>query len=251
MLATAWAECASAADLAPAPPAIETDEFDARWHFAAGAYVWAAGIDGSVGVGGLGPADVEADFLEILENLDLAFMAVAEARYDRFGVFADLVYTHLSADGSGPLGLLDASITNEMFVGTVMGQVRALQHGNSSLDLMAGARLWAVSGELELTGPLGGGGRRDLDEVWVDPMIGAKGRVQGTSPWYATGWAMIGGFGASADIDWDALAAIGYEVNNHVSLLAGYRGLGVEYENEDFVFDIVQHGPLVSAIVRF
>lgn len=246
------AQVAHSADLLPAPaPTIEPAAFDERWSAAFGAYVWAASLDGSVGVGRLPTADVSASFGDILENLDLAFMAAGEVRYDRFGVFADFVYTRVSADGSGPLGFVTAEATAEVTTATLMGQFRAVERDRSSIDVMAGARLWNVGGDLSLTGPLGNTISRTRDETWVDPMIGARARLQGGSPWYATGWGMIGGFGVSSDIAWDVLAGVGYEFNDRISLLAGYRALGVDYRDDDFVFDVVQHGPVISGILRF
>jgi len=89
------------------------------------------------------------------------------------------------------------------------------------------------------------------DEVWVDPMIGVKGRLQGASPWYLTAWGMIGGFGVSSDLAWDAFAGIGYELSDRWSLVGGYRGLGVDYESDGFVFDVIMHGPIVGGVFRF
>ena len=37
-----------------------------------------------------------------------------------------------------------------------------------------------------------------------------KEPLQGSSPWFLTTWAMIGGFGVSSDIDWDVLAGVGW-----------------------------------------
>jgi hypothetical protein len=242
-----------AADLAPepAPATIDAQAFDDRWNAAFGVYVWAAGLSGSVGAGGLGPADVDASFGDILSNLDLALMAAGEVRHGRVGVFTDLVYTSLSADGTGPAGFVDADVSNDLVVATLMGQMRAVERNQSSIDLMAGARLWNVSADLALTGPAGGTASAGFDETWVDPMIGARGRLRGGSPWYATGWGMIGGFGVSSDVAWDVLGAVGYEVNDWLSLVAGYRAFGVDYEDDGFVFDVIQHGPIVSGVLRF
>ncbi len=242
----------SAADLlaAPAEP-IDAEAFDDRWNTAFGAYVWAASLSGSVGAGGLPPSDVNASFADILENLDLALMAVGEVRYSRFGVSSDFIYTRLSADGSGPAGFVDSDFTNELVVATLMGQFRAAERERSSVDLMAGARLWNVSADLTLTGPGGGTASAGFEETWVDPMAGVKGRLQGSSPWYATGWGMVGGFGVSSDFAWDVLGAVGYEVRDWFSFVAGYRAFGVDYQDDGFVFDVIQHGPVISGVLRF
>jgi len=62
---------------------------------------------------------------------------------------------------------------------------------------------------------------------------------------------MAGGFGVSSDFDWDLLAAAGYQFNNSISAALGYRALGVNYSHEDFVFDVVQHGPIAGVVIRF
>jgi hypothetical protein len=246
------AGASEAADLPSAPPeTLDPQTFDQRWNAAFGVYVWAAGLSGSVGARGLPAAEVDASFGDILSNLDVAVMTVGEVRHGRFGVFADLIYTSLSADGSGPAGFVDADLSNDLTVATLMGQFRAAERGRSSADLMAGARLWNVNADLTLTGPAGGTASAGFDETWVDPMIGAKGRLQGRSPWYATGWGMVGGFGASSDFTWDVVGGVGYEVRDWLSFVAGYRAFGVDYEDDGFVFDVIQHGPIVSGILRF
>jgi hypothetical protein len=255
--ATAWIGPAAAADFptgGPLPPIAEPGGFEARWHFNAAAYLWMPGITGTAGVAGLEPVDVDASFLDLLENLDVAFMAVAEARYDRFGIFTDLMYTKLSAGGTGPLGAFSADVSSEMIVGTVMGEYRLVEQGKTTVDVMAGARVWGVTGDLEITATGGVptlGATFSGQQYWVDPMIGVKTRVQGASPWYLTGTALIGGFGVSADLDWDLFGGLGYEINDRFSLVAGYRAVGVDYSHDGFVVDIIQSGPILGGVLRF
>lgn len=258
-VALALAGPAAAADIyviePAAPETIEPAEFEARWQVGVAAYLWAPSLSGTVGVGPLPPVDIDASFSDLLDNLDFAFMAVAEARYDRFGIFGDLLYTKLTVDGSGPLGIGSASLTNQLIVGTLMAEYRVIEQGNSSVDLMAGARIWGVTADFDVKvafppGPtLGTSGSGD--KYWVDPMIGVKSRLQGASPWYFTGWAMIGGFGVSSDIDWDLFGGVGYEFSDRFSLVGGYRGVGVDYSDGSFEFDIIQHGPIFGGVFRF
>jgi hypothetical protein len=232
----------------PLPPITEPGGFEARWEVGAAMYLWAAGVEGTTGFGGLPPADVDASFSDILDNLDFAYMGIVEARYGRFGIFNDLIYTKISAGGTvGPASL---SLGNELFVATLMGEYRVVEQGNTTVDLMAGGRLWYVGIDVEVSG----GGYTvgtDADEVWVDPMIGVKGRFQGASPWYLTTWGMIGGFGVSSDLAWDVFGGVGYDLNDRWSLVGGYRALGVDYEDSDFKFDIIMNGPIFGGVFRF
>jgi len=249
--ALAFAGPASAADLytveEPIPAITEPGGFEARWQVNAAVYLFAPSLEGTVGVGGLPTVDIDAKFSDLLDHLDFAFMAVAEVRRDRIGIFGDLLYTKLSLDGTGPGGLLNASLTNQLIIGTLMGEYRVAEWGQSSVDLMAGARVWGVTNDLSISGL----GSASDDQYWVDPMIGVKSRLQGASRWYLTGWAMIGGFGVSSDIDWDLFGGIGYEVSDRISLVGGYRGVGVDYSSGGFVFDVIEHGPILGGVFRF
>ena len=59
------------------------------------------------------------------------------------------------------------------------------------------------------------------------------------------------GFGVSSDIDWDLFGGIGYEVSDRISLVGGYRGIGVDYSSGGFVFDVIEHGPILGGVFRF
>jgi hypothetical protein len=82
-------------------------------------------------------------------------------------------------------------------------------------------------------------------------MIGVKTRIQGDSPFYLSGWAMIGGFGAASKIDWDVFGGVGYEFRKKMSILVGYRAIGVDYEGDDLIFNVIQHGPMVGSVIDF
>ena len=85
----------------------------------------------------------------------------------------------------------------------------------------------------------------------VDPLVGAKGQFDLTEKFYLSGWAMAGGFGVSSDFMWDLFGGAGYQFNNHVSAVLGYRGMGVDYERDGFVFDVIEHGPVLGGVIRF
>ena len=87
-------------------------------------------------------------------------------------------------------------------------------------------------------------------ETWADPVVGLKGRVSINPQFYLTSWALIGG-GASSDIVWDLMGGAGYQFTDSFSAVVGYRAAGVDYENDGFVYDTVQHGPILGAVFHF
>jgi hypothetical protein len=59
---------------------------------------------------------------------------------------------------------------------------------------------------------------------------------------------IIGGFGAASKIDWEVFGGPGSEFSDHMSVLAGYRATGVDYEGEGLIFDVVMRGPMIGAL---
>jgi opacity protein-like surface antigen len=255
---------AKAADLALAP---DTSE----WRFTLAPYAWGVGLSGDVGLFGRGPVEVDIPFSDILENLDFAAMGVGEAHNGTWGVFVDLNYTSLSASKSksrflegpnipalGVQGELSAEADITEFIGTFMGQWRAVDADQITLDLMAGARYWHVENDISVEARLTGVGIEVVKPLsgsdgasWIDPMIGVKSRIDTNSPFYLTGWAMIGGFGIGSDFNWDVMGGVGYQWTDHFSTVAGYRALGVDYEDDGFVYDIIQHGVALGGVISF
>ena len=241
---------ASNMNQAPAEEAAPSDD----WSISVSPYVWGAGLEGRVKPFPRAPtADVDVSFGDILKNLDIAGMAIADVRYRRFGAYADVVYTSISADADTPLGVLfdDADAKNKIFVGTFGGAYRAIDTDEAWLDLLVGARVWSVDTELRLDGALLADRKFKDDEEWVDPVIGLKGLYRFDNGIFLTSLLQVGGFGAASDLTWDALGAVGYEFNDTISAAAGYRHMEVDYHRNGFVFDVELSGPVIGMTVRF
>ncbi|WP_051420087.1 hypothetical protein [Rhizobium sp. IBUN] len=204
---------------------------------------------------------VDVPFCDIFDDLRFGGMVVGEAHNGTWGVFTDLIYLKIEADRSltGAIGGIPLNLSGTLettsVTATLMGEYRAVAIPTASLDLMAGVRVWSVDNQLSLGLTAGGAPLAAFSgterQSWVDPMIGAKTRVDMTSSWFLTGWAMIGGFDVSSNLSWDLMGGVGYQWNNAVSIIAGYRALGVDYSHNGFVFDVTQQGPVLGAIIRF
>ena len=223
------------------------------WTFGIAPYMWAAGANGEAGVGGLPPVSFDASFEDIVEHLDIAAMLVGEARYGRFGIFSDFFYTEVSGSGNTPLGILAkrVDVTSSVLIWTAAAEYRVVETPIASIDAMAGVRVWALETDLDFVGGVFGPTTLSGSQSWVDPMLGLKGTADLSARWYVSGWAMIGGFDVGSDFMWDLWAGVGYRFTDAFSMVAGYRGLGVDYSNDGFVFDVVQHGPVLGAAFRF
>ncbi|MCV3206863.1 hypothetical protein OHD62_09430 [Mesorhizobium sp. YC-39] len=235
-------------------PGAETVEYQAPsgWTFTVAGYGWLAGLEGTVGAGGR-TAHVDASVGDILSNFDIAVMGLAEARYERFGIFTDFNYVRLSTSSDTPFGILasSADVTSQSLMWTTAAEYRLVDAPEVSLDVLAGFRLYSLKNEIDFNGPglLAGVSLSD-QQTWADPIVGLKARYSFTPQFYLTGWGFVGG-GVSADVTWDVMAGAGYQFTDSFSAVLGYRASGVDYENDGFVYDTVQQGPIVGAVFRF
>jgi hypothetical protein len=245
----AIAGMAKAADIAPPP------EMDSGWQFEVAPYGWLSGINGKTAQFGLPEQDFDISIRQVIENLDIALMGLAQVRNERFSAFSDLVYANLSASIGTPKGILAEKI--EASVETVMWTVGAAYSVYydpeiANFDLVVGGRLWSLDTEAKIKGGFFDGVDLDDGETWVDPLVGAKGRYSLTPDLFMTGWALFGGFGITDDkLMWDLFGGIGYDFWPGTAIIAGYRAVSVDYKKGDFMYDAVQQGPLLGIDFRF
>lgn len=246
-----------AADL---PGISQTIETESGWEISiAPFYGWVAGLNGDVAALGGAPVAVDLTPIDLIENfdtlissLDFAIMAAAEVRKGDFGVLADIYYLALSTDQATPGPLFsDVEVGTELLIFTALGSYRAVETEAAHLDALAGLRVWSVDVDIDLAAGILPAQSFSDGDTWVDPVVGMKGRVSLSEHAYLTGWGMIGGFGVSSDFMWDVFGAVGYEVTDRMSLVAGFRATGVDYQKGGFLYDIIQYGPIIGAVVRF
>jgi hypothetical protein len=223
------------------------------WSFGLTPYVWFASLKGDVAtLSGLPPVSVDVDFGDIIENTDIALMLAAEARRGRFGIVTDLTYLALSADGATPGPLFgSAEVDTSTFFATVAGFYQVVAHERVSLDVLAGARIWYVDTEIDLSAGLLPARNVQDDEVWADPVVGLRWSAQLGRSFFLAGYADVGGFGVASDSTWQLLGTLGYRFNDWFSARAGYRHLDVDYDHDGFVWDVELSGPIVGATFRF
>ena len=65
----------------------------------------------------------------------------------------------------------------------------------------------------------------------------------------------IGGFGISSEFTWNVITIFGYNISQKTTMWAGYRFLGVDYEEGEGPslnkFDVTMSGPLLGLSYHF
>lgn len=231
-----------------------------QWRFEATPYLFASGMKGTVGARGV-TTDVDESFSDILENLDIAFLGLLEARKGPWTLGLDAQYIELSMDAmrswQGPLGngntaTLDASFKQQIyqpFVG-----YRVLDSA-TKVDLIAGARYTSLAPDVKLTLNTGASllpdGSRSVStsKHWWDAVVGVRFTTPIADKWAFAGYADIGAGGA--DLTYQAAAGINWQFAKDYSAKVGYRYLAQDYEKDGFLWDVKMSGPYLGLGIVF
>ena len=89
------------------------------------------------------------------------------------------------------------------------------------------------------------------DDYWFDPYVGLRGRYNFSKTYYTAARGEIGGFGVGADLMWEVEGVIGINLTRSIFTEIGYRALGGNFEDRDFRFDVVMHGPQITTGITF
>jgi hypothetical protein len=273
---------ASSADLGAGPPAYEERSLPAArpWTVILAPYGWMPGVSGDTTVKGR-TTDIDVGPFRVLEHIDgVPAMGYAEARNGPLALYSDIIYAPLSVGASRARSFdrLSLDATGDVDIRETIIEAGAVYEigkwplftGWTAIDLLAGARYWresvdinlALSATLDTTGLVLTRGRaiaRSGDVEWVDPLVGLRLRQQ-----LAPGHDLllrgdVGGFDAGSQFSWNVLAAYTFQIGTYSGVnysgLLGYRALSVDFEKGSgptrFEFDLIQHGPLLGLTVSF
>lgn len=197
------------------------------WEFALTPFLWASGMDGTVGLAGQ-QADFEASAQDLIKQLDFAFMTNFEGRGGRWSFSIDFEYTDLGKDVTVENANVAAQNPRlDMKMTIVEGDV-GYQVANS-VDVLGGVRTVSASAGLVTdTGTL-----TEVDGGFTDPIVGARFRRNISEKFWVNVRGDVGGFGAGSDFSWFVGAAGGFRVSKLISLDFGYRIWDFDYESDD------------------
>jgi opacity protein-like surface antigen len=234
-----------AAPLPAAPPPAS----DSGWSFRAAPYLWALGLEGTLGVKGL-EVGVDVPFSDIFNDLDIAFMGAFEARNGPWGITLDMQYSKLS-DSAYPHGslLTSASFDMEQFMGNLALSYRVMENEGTVVDLYGGVRMNWLDASVSVTGVNGGIASQSGDESWADGIVGLRFQTALGGDW---SFRAVGDIGAGdSDLTWQGMGILVYRLSESWNLGLGYRAIGVDYQDGGFTYDVTSHGPILGAEYRF
>jgi len=222
--------------------------------FVVSPYIWMAGIDGDVTVKGT-EASVDADFGDILDNLDVGAQGYFEIRKDKWGAYVDVMYLKVASDAKVGAADIDIESSTTLAGAGVLYRVYegfAGAEGNPvATDIFVGGRYVKLDVDLDYTGV----GDVSGDQDWLDPVIGVTYSRDMSEKFLIRTTADIGGFGIASDMTWSFSILGGYRLGRTANLWFGYRYLDIDYDTgsgaKKFEYDVAMHGPILGASFHF
>jgi len=247
---------------------------------------WMAGVSGNSGVKGV-VTSPDVSFDQILTHLTHVPLTLSvDVRYQRWEFFGDGLYMEVGASASLP-GLLftNANIHLKSGLGEGFVGYRVINCNKASLSLFAGARYSYQGGDLSISNNgdarlvilrrlLGIRNRLDFSDstAWVDPVIGARGKVK---IWRATSLyaeADVGGFDAnsgsafeiqregrtiarepvdSSDWSYQVQGGLEFQISRWFWAQVGWRYLKYDYQQEGLTNKTALNGPQIQGGINF
>lgn len=243
------------------PVLADSENADASaWQFEVTPYIFAAGMDGTVGVRGIS-ADIDMSFSDIWERLDSAFMFYFSARKGDWIYALDAIYFKVAdqaaASWQGPLGnsstaQLNADMTQQAYA---LSAGRRVLNQQTKVDVMGVARYTSLDADLNLaltTGlPILPDGSRSVSrkESWWDAAIAVRVSTPIAEKWDLVGYADIGAGGS--DLTYQLLAGVNWQFGKTFSAKFGYRHFYQDYQKDDFKWDMTTSGVYAGLGIRF
>jgi hypothetical protein len=225
--------------------------------------MWFLSLDGDVTVKGR-ESDLDFDFSDIWDELNIAGMLTFDARKGNWGIFGDMIGANLGKSKKVGDAKIDPTIKLAMLtaggayrLGTWKLSDTAGQDGPTvSVAGTFGVRYTYLDIDLDFKRIRGASGHKD----WFDPLIGARAFFDLSERWSLALQGNFSGFGVGSDFTWGAMGTIGYnfrlfsEINN-ARAAAGYRAIYQNYTDgsgdDKFKWDVTYHGPILGLVINF
>jgi hypothetical protein len=222
------------------------------WDFFLSPYLWFAGQHGTVGALGHN-ISIHASPGDLLSHADIGLMGAAQARYKRFVLNGDIVWVRLSGGTIFPfpgLGAVSASATVGQFIWTSKGGYRVVDRKKIKVDANVGIRYWHLGEKLNFNpSVLGINFNGSLN--WADVLVGGRVQFPLGEKVVIEALGDVGGWNASAKLDYQFATFLAYKLSRKWTLDAGYRYLSIDYRTGGAVLDTITSGAVIGATFTF
>jgi hypothetical protein len=215
------------------------------WEYRFTPYVWLPSLKTDLEIGRRPSVESETDLLDVL---DMAFLATGEIRRDDDALLLEFNYLKLSDSVSFfQAGRFGADVSVKGVMGSVAWARRVETQLDGDVDLFAGARFWDLDFEIDY--------RRlpaaKISKDWVDPIIGVRGSTGVAPAWRVNALADIGGFGIGSEFQWEVMLEVERDISDLTAVSFGYRHLDLKFKGGSVDLDAAMSGPYVAVDFRW
>jgi hypothetical protein len=220
------------------------------WQIQVTPYLWATSLSGTAGV--TAPpisTDIEISQSDIFDNLDMAFLLNARATKGAWGGAIDMVYMDVSMEKNREPLMVNLEMKQTVVSGSVLYQVQAAE----GLELHLGARYVDLANDIKisLNGTERSGIQMSPGDDWVEAFLGARYNYVATPSLNFTAYGDIGGFSGQSDNMYQLVLTANYQINKNISVTGGYRIFDVDYEANNFIYDVTTDGVVLGLGISF
>jgi hypothetical protein len=214
------------------------------WQLDLSPYLWFAGTHGTAGALGH-DVSIRASAGDLLSHFNMGLMGAAEARHKRFVLNGNLQWIRLSDEKVVPIqdrGTISADARIGQLVWASKLGYRLIDHENLKADASVGVRFWNLGQKFNFNFPARGFSLNP-SQNWADVVIGGRVQLPVAQKTKVDLVGDVGGWNASAKLDYAFAALLDHEISSKWSLLAGYGYQFIDYRgNNAFIFNMVTSG---------
>lgn len=226
---------------------LREDKSDTDWEFIIAPYFWLSSISGDAN-----GIPVDAEFKDLLKELNIALSLHSELHRGKWGIIFDPMYLQLEMDVDVPAPE-NPTIRADIWLVELLGAYKF----TPNWEVYAGARysdqtLKITRGDVIPVPPAPGilPESFKIGENWTNWIAGVRATYPLGDKWLFTG-KLDGAFAGDSKKSWNAVAMFNYRIRKTMALNLGYRYYVDEFDNkksglEKYTWDIKQQGPVIG-----
>ena len=210
------------------------------WKYFAGAYLSGTAIDAKATAptpGGDMETQIDAEFSDLLENLEYGLSGLFIARRGKVSINLDVLFIGLKIEENSSLPTIPPAGTTQTLQADIDIDMRehefyvgyAAFDSYPDLELITGIRYIDQDISIKLTTDKGQQ-KFNIGDSWIDPFIGLRYYAPIADKWNLYLRGDIGGFGVGSDLAWRTDLGVTYRIDKNWEAAFFYKVLDMDYE---------------------
>lgn len=230
-----------------------TDQVEDRWSYSITPYLWALGVQGSLSQNGNTFGRINLTPADVLSDIKMGAMVVAEARSRTLGFYLDAMYGDLGKSVSKVVGRsdLNANATVKLSIATLAPSFTLHNTEGFYLDGLIGVRYLWLNAQTSISDPALRISVNQNDTKSITAAVaGVKGRWNlGNSPYFIPFYVDAGG-GQSSSFTSQAYLGIGRKFDwGDLSVVA--KNVYYQFKSDNVNMNANLFGGAIAATFRF